>query len=341
MRVKKIYWTIAAMTLFVSFVSTTNTPLTFNIPKGWPQPEYDFSKNPLTEEGFRLGRHLFYEPMLSRDNTISCASCHLQASAFTHVDHAVSHGIEGKFGTRNSPSLMNLAWQKTFMWDGGVNHLDVQPLSPITSPVEMDEKLDNIAKKLNTSVKYKTLFKKAFGDSVVTGQKILLALSQFEVQLISSNSKYDKFIRKESGGEFCEQERNWYRLFTANCVSCHKEPLFTNGNYENNGLPVDTSYNDVGRMKISLRASDSLKFKVPTLRNVQFSFPYMHDGRFKELLDVVNHYSNGIVQSKTLSPQLQKPIVLNANEKIDLVAFLLTLSDTTFTMNKRFGYPRE
>jgi len=326
----------------ISFISTKKTnKITFKIPKGWEKPTYNFKKNPLTEEGFELGRKLFYDPILSADSTISCASCHLQTTGFTHIDHELSHGIYGKIGTRNSPVLINLAWKKTFMLDGGVNHLEVQPLFPITSEVEMGETIQNVVKKLNRSPKYRALFRKAFGDSAVTGQKMLLALSQFLVQLTSYNAKYDKFIRKEKGGEFTNQELNGLRLFRKYCVSCHKEPLFTSENFENNGLSLDTSLMDFGRMKITQKAEDSLKFAVPTLRNIQFSKPYMHDGRFKKLLEVMNHYTNGVHKSKTLAKELQQPIILSQEEKIDLIAFLFTLSDKDFLFDKRFSFPMD
>ena len=326
----------------LAFISQKNTPIIFKVPKNWPKPNYDFSKNPLTEEGFQLGRNLFYDPILSRDQTISCASCHLQATGFTHVDHDLSHGIDGKIGQRNSLAIVNLAWQKNFMWDGGVNHLDVQPLAPITSKMEMDENLENVVKKLNASSFYKSLFKKAFKDTIITGQKTLLALSQFVIQLNSSNSKYDKYIRKEIGGEFTEQEQRGLTIFRNNCANCHKEPLFTSETFENNGLPIDTTLNDLGRMKITQNPNDSLKFKVPSLRNIQFTFPYMHDGRFKKLSEVVNHYVRSIKNSKTLSDKLKgKPIILSHEQKIDLIVFLMTLTDTEFLFNKRFVYPLE
>lgn len=313
----------------------------FIVPEGWSKPVYDFSKNPLTKQGFELGRYLFYDPILSRDNTISCASCHLQATGFTHVDHDLSHGIEGKIGTRNSMTIMNVAWSKNFMWDGGINHLDVQPLAPLSNSVEMDETLANVVQKLNASTHYKTLFFNAFGDSSATGQKVLLAFSQFLIHLNSYNSKYDRYIRFEAGGDFSAQELNGLKLFRTNCASCHTEPLFTNNGFENNGLPIDTSLNDLGRMRITQNPDDARKFKVPTLRNIQFTYPYMHDGRFKKLKEVINHYTNGIEHTKTLSPALQKPIILSANEKVDLIAFLLTLTDTQFLFDTRFGYPRK
>ncbi len=322
-----------------AFSKSFFTPIYFEVPKGFPKPVYDFKNNPLTEEGFQLGRNLFYDPILSKDNTISCASCHLQQTGFTHVDHDLSHGIEGKIGTRNALTLQNLAWAKDFMWDGGVNHLDVQAIAPITGENEMNETLENVVAKLQKSEKYNSLFEKAFGTKKITGQLTLKAISQFVVSLTTSNSKYDKVIRKEE--KFTEMEQKGYDLFNINCASCHQEPLFTSGKFENNGLAIDGTLNDFGRMKITQNPKDSLKFKVPTLRNVQFTFPYMHDGRFITLNQVVNHYNSDIQKSKTLANQLQKPMQLSDNERTEIVAFLKTLTDNEFLFNKRFSFPKE
>ena len=327
--------------LCLGFVIVKNKALLFEYPEYWPKPEYNFSKLSMTEEEFQLGRHLFYDPLLSRDNTISCASCHLQATGFTHVDHDLSHGIEGRIGTRNSISIMNLAWNTSFMWDGGVNHLEVQALAPIISENEMDESLANIVEKLKNSKKYKSLFYKVHQDSLVTGQKTLLALTQFVVMLNSYNSKYDQYIRNELGGEFTEQEKNGLTIFRNNCASCHKEPLFTSKNFKNNGLSVDSTLNDFGRMIVTRKHQDSLKFKVPTLRNIQFTQPYMHDGRFETLQEVINHYTSGVQHSATLANELKEPIILTHKEKVDLLVFLRTLTDKEFLYNKRFSYPRE
>ena len=225
------------------------------------------------------------------------------------------------------------------MWDGGVNHIEVQAIAPLTNPLEMDETMAHVVQKLNTSSTYKQLFSKAFGDTLITGQKFLLAITQFTVSLNSFNSTYDKFIRHEEGGELTEQEKNGLQLFRKNCSSCHTEPLFTNGDFENNGLRVDTELNDVGRMKITQLASDSLKFKVPSLRNIQFTFPYMHDGRFKKLAQVIDHYTKEVQHSTTLSSKLKDSILLNDYEKIDLLAFLLTLTDKQFLFDPRFAPP--
>lgn len=310
----------------------------FNAPKNWPKPVYDFSKNPLTKNKINLGRVLFYDPILSKNNTISCASCHSPYSAFTHTDHALSHGIDDNIGNRNSPVLINLAWQNTFMHDGAINHLDVQALAPISNPLEMNENISNIVLKLQASNLYKKLFYKAFKDSLITGEHTLKALSQFMLTLVSSNSKYDSVMRKQS--TFTIQEKNGYELFKKHCASCHTEPLFTNNQFENNGLAIDTTLNDVGRYGITKNNYDSLKFKVPTLRNIEFSYPYMHDGRFKKLSQVLNHYTNDIVNSKTLAKELQNLIILTSNEKVDIVAFLLTLSDKSFLFNSQYSYPK-
>ena len=250
----------------------------------------------------------------------------------------VSHGIDGKIGTRNSMALINLAWSKDFMWDGGVNNLEVQPVNPITNALEMDEKLENVIAKLQQSDKYKMLFSKAFGDEKVTSQRLLKALAQFTVMLKSTNSKYDKVMRKETS--FTEMEQKGYKLFRFNCASCHKEPLFMDDKFENNGLPINVTLPDYGRMKITGRLEDKQRFKVPTLRNIEFTFPYMHDGRFKTLTEVVKYY-NSLGNDKNLPKELAKPMQLSDNDRVDLVAFLQTLTDKEFLFDKRFGFPTQ
>ena len=330
---------ISSVLLAVGLLSFSTGKMQFAVPKGWPKPVYDFSKNPLAPNKIELGRMLFYDPVLSRDSTISCASCHSQYNAFTHVDHDLSHGIENRIGTRNSPALMNLAWSRTFMWDGAVNHLDVQALAPITNPLEMDEKLPDVIRKLQHNKRYPALFYKAFGDSTITGQKLLLSLSQFMLTLVSNNARYESVKRGEA--KFTENEEKGYTLYKQHCSSCHAEPLFTNNSYENNGLYVDNTLNDRGRAGISKNVADSLKFKVPTLRNLKYSYPYMHDGRFKNLGQVLNHYIMGIQQSPSLSPQLQKGLYLTSDDKFYLIAFLTSLNDKHFVSNPAFTYPKD
>lgn len=332
---------IATLSLFAllelaMLLPTNTTPIKIIYPDYFPTPNYDFNKNPLSQEGIDLGRKLFYDPILSKDSSISCSNCHLSYTAFTHVDHKLSHGVNDSIGTRNSPSLMNLAWHTSFMWDGAVNHLDVQALAPISHPAEMNEDLNNVIRKLeNTS--YPNLFYKAFGNSKITGENLLKAISQFELTLISCNSKYDSVMAKVA--TFSLQEEKGYKIFQQNCASCHTEPLFTNNQFENNGLAIDSTLNDLGRFRITKNPKDSLKFKVPTLRNIEFSFPYMHDGRYNTISEVLNHYANNVNKSKTLSQHLSEPIELTSNEKVDLTAFLLTLTDKNYLFNKEYNFP--
>jgi cytochrome c peroxidase len=311
----------------------------FRIPPHWPKPFYDFSKNQLSISKVELGRALFYDPLLSKNNSVSCENCHSPFTAFAHVDHKLSHGIDDRIGTRNAPALMNLAWNTSFMWDGAINHLDMQALAPISHPDEMAETLENVVKKLQASPTYPNLFYKAFNDSNISGEHLLKALSQFMLTLISSNSRYDSVMLKKAN--FNTQELNGYHLFQKHCTACHTEPLFTNFKFENNGLRVDPILKDIGRMKITLNSKDSLKFKVPTLRNIEYSYPYMHDGRFKNLNEVLNHYNSGIEKNKTLSPLLQKTLTLTSNEKVDIIAFLVTLTDKSFLFNSRFSFPKK
>lgn len=311
----------------------------FAVPKGWPQPVYDFKKHPLDERKVELGHQLFYDPILSRDSTVSCISCHLPNTAFTHVDHALSHGIEGRIGTRNSPSLANMAWSKSFMWDGAVSRLNLQPLLPISNHDEMDENMEHVAAKLQANENYVKQFSKAFGDKTITREQILESLTQFVLTMVSATSKYDKV--KQGEASFTEHEQNGYKLFQQHCAICHAEPLFTTGGFENNGLSVNESLKDCGLMKTTGSSADSLKFKIPTLRNIEYTYPYMHDGRFKNLSQVLNNYIMGLEHGPTLSPHLQNGIYLTNVEKGELIAFLYTLTDKEFMNNPKFSYPKK
>ena len=251
----------------------------------------------------------------------------------------LSHGIDDQIGIRNAPALFNLAWQKTFMWDGAINHLDVQALAPLSSPTEMGESMHHVVSKLQGSRRYPALFFNAFGDSLITGEYMLKALSQFQLTLVSGNSKYDQVLKGES--QFTEQESKGYTLFQSNCNVCHQEPLFSTYDFANNGLPLDTTLNDFGKGAITYTPADSGLFKIPSLRNLSFTYPYMHDGRFDKLSDVLNHYTNSVGESKTLSAALKNPMHLASNEKIELTAFLLTLNDTTFALDPKHQFPKE
>jgi cytochrome c peroxidase len=315
--------------------------LTFHVPEGWPKPSYDFQKNPLTTNGIALGRALFYDNMLSRDSSVSCASCHSSYTNFTHIDHQLSHGIDDRIGVRNTLSIMNPAWQTSFMWDGGVAHLDLQPLAPLTSPHEMDMDLKVLMKRLNASNKYSLLFNKAFGAGTeITGYYLFRAMSQFMLTFNTFNAKYDQVMQKKEGVTFTEREQKGLALFRTHCASCHQEPLFTNNTFQNNGLPLDAHLNDGGRIKITKEKNDSLKFRVPSLRNIEVSYPYMHDGRFKSLQATLSHYSLGTIDSETIAPQLKGGIPLEEDDKRNLILFLKTLTDISFLRNKALAYPR-
>jgi cytochrome c peroxidase len=334
---KQVAVTLGLVAIIALFALTAKVD--FSYPKHFPKPIYNFKNNILTEPKILLGKALFYDPLLSKDGSISCASCHSSYNAFAHTDHELSHGINDQIGFRNAPALFNLAWQQNFMWDGAINHLDMQALAPITHPKEMGENLIDVVIKLQASPLYKTLFKQAFKDTIITGERLLKAMSQFELTLVSANSKYDKVMKKQT--VFTEQEQSGYTLFKQHCNSCHAEPLFSNYAFANNGLPVDSTLNDYGKMNITQKSEDSLMFKIPTLRNLSYTFPYMHDGRFKKLHEVLQHYTKGVKQSVTLSHQLKNNINLTSNQKIDLLSFILTLNDSAFVFNPNHKYPHQ
>ncbi len=309
----------------------------FIVPKGWPQPTYDFSKNPLTEEGIALGRKLFYDGQLSKDGNISCGTCHQQFGAFNNYDHPLSHGLDNSLTSRNAPGLFNLAWQKAFMWDGGINHLDLQPLAPLTAHNEMGETIENTISKLRKSNIYPQLFKAAFGDPTINTQRLGKALSQFLLTLVSSNSKYDKVM--EGLDSFSLPEKLGYTIFKNKCSSCHTEPLFTDFSYRNTGMPLEPFLQDIGRMSITQDPADSLKFKVPSLRNIMVTFPYGHDGRFFSLSNVFEHYRNNMQVTVNTDPLLKNKLALSNYEIGQLKAFLQTLTDSVFLQNPHFAAP--
>ncbi len=311
----------------------------FVVPANFPQPEYAFKENKPTNAGFELGRKLFYDTGLSIDNSISCGSCHQQFAAFANLDHPLSHGVNNCLGKRNAPTLFNMAWQKEFFWDGGAKHIEVSPINALTNGCEMANDLNAIVAYLKKSAAYPLLFKQSFGTDEINSQVFLKALAQFTGLMISANSKYDQIIRKEKGAMFTSDECAGYLIFKQKCASCHAEPLFTDNSYRNNGL--NNQFTDTGREHITNQPEDIGKFRVPSLRNVALSRPYMHDGRFCTLDEVLNHYTNGAKLSATLDPELQKQgsmgIVLSITEKKQLIQFLNTLTDTEFIKDKRFS----
>lgn len=300
----------------------------FFIPEGFPLPVYDLTGQYSTSK-FELGKKLFFDPILSQDSTISCSSCHFPSAAFSDPGSALSMGINFSMGKRNSPALINQAWQPNFMWDGGVNHIEVQPLAPLTNPLEMGTSMTPIVLKLNQKNDYKIAFKKAFDIDTITSAYIFKALAHYMSCLISSNSKYDQYMDGEIS--FTISELNGLNLFNQHCSSCHAPPLFTDYSYRNNGIGWDPASPDAGRYIITLNDTDSLKFKVPTLRNVEVTFPYMHDGRIITLEEVVDHYTSGSHHIH-VDPSISS-ISLSASEKTDLVNFLKTLTDHSFLNN--------
>ncbi len=312
------------------------TPLTFEIPAGWPKPANNiFANNPLTQEGFDLGKTLFYDSRLSSDGEVSCGSCHQQFASFASFDHDLSHGVGSKLTTRNAPALINLAWMNAYHWDGGANHIETQALAPITAANEMNETIENVLNKIKADSTYSRLFYKAFGSSGITSQRMLKALAQFTGSLVSANSKYD--MVKRGAANFTAAEENGYELFKVNCSGCHTEPLFTNNSFKNNGMQLNR-FKDAGRFNITTLSTDSLHFKVPTLRNTQVSFPYMHDGSIYGLPSVIDYYTDKIdVNSPYTDPLLQKKISMSEKEKKQLLYFLFTLTDSSFLQNKKFS----
>lgn len=319
-----------------ALIAAHGTPR-LQVPPGWPAPRYDFSGNPVTAAGFALGRQLFYDPILSRDGSVACGSCHQQFAAFAHLDHRVSHGIGGINGKRNTPALFNLAWQPELMWDGAVHHLELQPVAPISNPLEMGSSVALAVDKLRGDAHYPALFARAFGSPGIDSQRLLRALAQFTGTLVSADSRYDRYVRGEA--QFTPQERAGLATFRARCAACHREPLFTDFSYRNNGL--DAAPQDAGRAAVSGRAEDYGRFRVPSLRNVALTAPYMHDGRYDTLAQVLDHYASGIQHSPTLDPLLGQGLPLSADERAGLLAFLDTLTDDHFIHDPRFAQARD
>ena len=310
------------------------TPLTFTVPNGFPTPIYDFSSNPLTEEGFQLGRMLFYDGRLSKDGNFPCASCHQQVAVFGTYDHDLSHGYNDQHSNRNASPLFNLAWQKEFHADGKYKRLEDECLDPIEAPNQMAEEIGNVLTKLRRDEYIRKMFEDAFGNGEITIERMQKALAQFTVSMVTANSKYDQVKRGQN--VFTEYEQRGYDLYKTNCASCHSEPLFTDYSYRNIGLTIDPNLKDYGRFEVTGKKEDSLKFKVPSLRNVSLTYPYMHDGRYKSLRACIEHYASP-QQSSTLDPSLINGIHFNNNEIIDLVAFLRALTDSTLVKDLRFS----
>ncbi len=313
------------------------TPLALTIPAGFPNPIL-FQNNELTVEGFELGRRLFYDTRLSIDGSIACASCHQQIAGFGTYDHDLSHGIGGEHGNRNASPLFNLAWANTFAWDGRYTKLQDVFAAHITNRIELGETINGVVTKLKNTSIYKPLFKAAYGTEDINEEKLLNALAQFVGSLVSAETKYDSI--KQNLASFTANELAGYAVFKNKCNSCHTEPLFTDYSYRNIGLPANLLLNDKGRMGFTNNRNDSLKFRVPSLRNLYKSFPFMHDGRFVAFSQVFDHYQTGVQVSFTLDPLLNNGIALSTSEKTVLLEFLKTLTDNNFTKNPAYSAPQ-
>ena len=300
--------------------------------------------NPQTVEGIALGKKLFFDPILSANNTQACADCHAPENAFSDADR-FSDGIDGILGDRNSMPLFNLAWNydEKFFWDGKSFSLEHQAFIPVTDPIEMKSTWSHVEQKLQEHSEYPNLFNLTFGTSTIDSTLVTKAIAQFERTLISSNSKFDKFLLNET--TLTSEELNGFNVFMdetkGDCFHCHgsdKNPLWTDNLFHNNGL--DTTFSDLGLGEITGDPADNGKFKSPSLRNLAFTAPYMHDGRFATLDEVINHYSEGLQNSATIDPLMKKVaqggVQLSAQDKSNLKAFLLTLSDFDFINNPSF-----
>lgn len=328
-----------------------STPYAFSS-GSFPAPNIA-NDNTLTEQGVQLGRMLFYEKTLSKNNMISCASCHKQEFAFDDTSK-FSIGVLGLKGKRQAMAIFNTAWHNNeFFWDGRAHLLRNQSLLPIQDTLEMFETLSGIINKLSKNPTYKVQFTKAFGSDEITSEKISKALEQFMNSIVSNDSKYDRYLAgsatltpsEDNGRKLFFQEYNQFfpAQSGAECSHCHSGFNFTNNDYMNNGLDTDASITDIGREKVTNNTTDKAKFKVPSLRNIALTSPYMHDGRFKTLEAVVDHYNNGLKASTYIDPALENTrgtgLMLTGEQKTNLVNFLKTLTDYSLVNNPKYKSP--
>lgn len=297
----------------------------------------------LTEEGIALGRKLFYDPILSVDSTLACAGCHKPANAFTD-NNLRSEGVGGTLGLRQSMPVMNLGWGSRFFWDGRANSIEHQVLFPVEDPLEMKSDWVDVVDRLNLHKDYPGEFYAAFGTDEITQELVGKAIAQFERTMISGNSKHDRVV--ENLEFFTPSEERGFALFNSeegDCFHCHGGALVTDNLFHNNGL--DSVYEDIGLAKVTGKDIDIGYFKTPSLRNVMLTAPYMHDGRFATIEEVIDHYSEGLVNSSTIDPLMlfanEGGVHLTDQEKHDLIAYLKTLTDTTFASNPAFQNPFE
>ena len=319
------------------------TPYNLEIPAGFPSMEIP-EDNPMTVEGIELGRLLFYDPILSADNTQSCADCHGQSFGFTDNERKFSIGIDGIAGNRNSMAVINVGWMPFLFWDGRSLGVEAQALEPVPNPIEMHQSWPDAIQKLITHPDYPDLFFSAFGTRNIDSMHVVKAIAQFERTLISSNSKWDRYLRGEV--QLSQAETKGFEIFfteKGDCFHCHSTILYTDNIFHNNGL--DSIFTDEGLFEVTGDENDIGKFKTPTLRNLSFTKPYMHDGRFESLEQVIDFYSDGVKWSPTIDPLMKKVnqggLRLTEEEKLNLISFIQTLTDTTFINNPDYSNPFE
>lgn len=297
------------------------------LPHGFPEIEYPQNNVP-NRARIELGKLLFFDPVLSKDTSISCATCHKPEFAFAD-SVAVSEGVNGPIGFRNSYSLMNVAYQKSMFMDGGIPTLELQAIAPIIQESEQDMLISVAADRLKDNMKYQYLSQKAFGTKL-SASLITKALASFERTLISKGSRFDDYFYNSNEDALTELEKEGWNIFSneGNCTQCHSSFLFTDHTFQNIGLYQD--YEDPGRFRITDDSADAGKFKVPSLRNIALTSPYMHDGSLKDLESVIDHFNSGGKNHANKSEHI-KPLGLNQNEKDALIAFLNCLTDTTLS----------
>ncbi len=308
--------------------------VSINAPLGLP-PVPVPADNPLTAEAVELGRRLYFDPILSSDNTISCASCHVPANGFADP-RAVSVGVGGKLGARNSPPVANAAYYVTQFWDGRAASLEKQAEGPVTNPVEMAHSLKDVERKLNTDPSYREQFAKSFGPKKITFDMVEKAIASFERTVLMGNSPFDRWFYGHDEEAISESAKRGFDVFRraekGNCAACHtigeSSALFTDNQFHNIGVGVkDEMPTDMGRYDVTKNDADRGSFKTPTLRNIAVTAPYMHDGSLKTLKDVVDFYVGGGNSNPYRDPKM-KALDLTGQERADLLAFLQSLTGT-------------
>jgi cytochrome c peroxidase len=312
-------------------VSIDNPEVPLNLPIGFPKVNSAVLDNRPTKYGVQLGEKLFNEKRLSGNNTISCASCHNQSNAFAD-NNPKAIGIYNRVGLRNTPPIQNLAFMEFYNWDGNILELENQPLVPIITHEEMNSSILEVIGKLKVDKDYADLFFKAFGDSEVTAERIYKSIAQYAYMLVSANSKYDRVKRKQ-GEKFTDSEARGYAVFQLKCANCHSGELFTDQSFRNIGFPLNPSSEEAGRARVTGKLEDYMAFRVPSLRNAEFTAPYGSFGQFPTLKAVLDYLDAGVENASNLDPVLKNKgnrIEMTESEKLDIISFINTLSDKDF-----------